>query len=112
MSEFLNALWSEPWWVFDPETAGFWGHLYRGFNLFEGTIWLVLAVIVFRRYLQRGQSEWEIAYALAFFLFGLTDFREAAVESAPLVLVKGIILILLLRLRQFVLKSCHPNAWF
>lgn len=112
MSEFLEALWREPWWTFEPETAGFWGQLYRGFNIFEGTVWIVFALIVSWRYLRRGQSSWEIVYAIAFILFGLTDFREAAVQSAPLVLVKGIILILLLRLRHFVIKNCYTDAWY
>ncbi len=112
MSEFLKALWSEPWWTFDQQVASFWGHLYRGFNIFEGIVWVVFALVVFWRYLRRGQSFWEIVYAIAFLLFGLTDFREASTISAPLVLVKGIILILLLRLRHFVIKNCYTNAWY
>lgn len=112
MSEFLKALWNKPWWIFDPETAGLWGHLYRGFNIFEGIVWIVFALIVIFRYKKSGESSWEIVYAITFFLFGLTDFREATVQSAPLVLVKGFILILLLRLRHFVIKNCYTDAWF
>ena len=77
--ETLKALLTAPWWTFDPATAGVWDHIYRGFNLFEGLAWVLFAVLVFVRYLRRGQSKLEIVYAVIFLLFGLTDFREAYV---------------------------------
>lgn len=108
-----RGLLSDPWWVYDPRTAGAWDHLYRGFNLFEGVAWLVFATLVLLRYQRRGQSGIEILYAVTFLLFGLTDFREAYVQSAALVLVKAVILILLWRLRAHVLKHCYPTrSWF
>ncbi len=108
-----DSIWTDPWWVYDPDSVGVWGEIYRSFNLFEGIAWVVFAILVTRRYFQRGKTRWEIVYAVAFLLFGLTDFREAYVQSAPLVLVKGVILVILLQLRRYVIQTYSPtNYWY
>lgn len=114
MHELLWQLWKTPWWVYDPQTAGQWGTIYRWFNLFEGTAWIMLAVCVLARWVRLRKSASEVAYAGAFVLFGLTDFREAWVESAPLVVVKGTVLVVLLSLRKHVLTRHYVDrkCWF
>lgn len=98
----LHELLTQPWWTYDPQTTGTWGHVYRWFNLLEGTIWLVFAGLVLHRWRRHRKSRLEPVYALTFLLFGLTDYREASVQSAGLVLIKAAILVLLLGLRHLV----------
>ncbi|MCA8995922.1 MAG: hypothetical protein KDA80_03025 [Planctomycetaceae bacterium] len=110
--DLIAFLWSETWWRFDRQQAGFWGWLYHGFNIFEGTVWCVFAALVLKRWRQRHRAKWEPWYALTFFLFGLTDFREAYVQSAPLVLAKGVILALLLWQRHLIVRRTDGRDWF
>jgi len=109
---FLKSLWETPWWVYEPATVTALGLAYRCFNLIEGLFWVGFAALVAKRWWHARQSWLEVAYALAFFVFGLTDFREAYVQSAPLVLAKGIVLALLWWLRRTILQRYYPNAWF
>ena len=110
MDAYLSRLWTEPWWTYDPEQATFWDEIYRGFNLFEAGCWFGFGALVLCRWLRRGRSRWELAYAAAFIAFGLTDVREAAVQSAPLVALKGAILAALLVLRRQSLRVWHPGT--
>ncbi len=101
---------SRPWWTYEPSTATVWDQLYRGFNLFEAGCWFVLAGLVLHRWMRHRRSGTEWVYALVFVLFGLTDVREAWEQSAGLVLVKGIVLVVLLVLRRQVMQRCYPAA--
>lgn len=112
MELFLKSLWDTPWWVYDPQTISTAGLLYRWFNLIEGSFWLGFAALVLKRWWHEHKSWLEVAYAATFFVFGLTDFREAYVQSAPLVLAKGVVLALLWWLRRTILQRYYPHAWF
>ncbi|MCA9027921.1 MAG: hypothetical protein KDA86_22115 [Planctomycetaceae bacterium] len=101
----LHELLTQPWWTYDPQTTGTWGHVYRWFNLFEGTVWFVFAGLVIHRWRRHRKSSLEPVYALTFLLFGLTDFREASAQSAGLVIMKAIILSGLFGLRQRVMHA-------
>ncbi|WP_437203332.1 hypothetical protein [Planctomicrobium sp. SH664] len=110
---FWEALWLEPWWRYDPATAGGWGKLYHGFNLFEGGVWLLLGGLVLLRGRANRKSRLELAYAGLLWVFALTDFREAFEQSAPLVLVKGLVLMLLWSLRRCVTATCDAGrTWW
>lgn len=112
MNDFLQALWSNPWWTFQSDSAGFWSYLYRSFNLIEGIFWVAFAAIVLRRYLLHRKSLWEVIYAVVFFIFGLTDFVEANEMSAPLLVAKAVILVALFTLRHHVHRRYYPAAWY
>lgn len=84
--------------------------VYRGFNLLEGLIWLGFSVLVLRRWFAHRRSMAEWSYALAFIVFGMTDFREAYAQSAWLVLVKGGVLAWLLALRHRATRIWYPGA--
>ena len=60
------------------------------------------------RYAKRRHSVLELAYALAFFTFGLTDFQEAQALTSWLIWLKLLNLIVLLRLRAVVIKRYYP----
>ena len=98
--EVLRILLTEPWWIYDADTVRFWGRIYRAFNLLEGIIWIAVAGVVFRRYIVWQTSSWDLLYGLLFVAFGLSDFREAQVESAALVAVKAMILAGLIYVRS------------
>lgn len=105
----FHELLTTPWWVYDPKTTGSWGLVYRWFNLWEGATWLVFAALVLCRWWMHRRSRLEIAYGLAFLLFGLTDFVEAYQQSAALVLIKCAIL-LPLPLRHRTLTQYYPRS--
>lgn len=105
-SRFLTS----PWWTYDPQRAAWGDLLYRGFNLFEAGCWFVFAALVLRRWMVHRRLPLELGYAALFVLFGLTDLHEAWQQSAGLVLVKGIILLLLLLTRRRVMSQGYPDA--
>ena len=106
----MENTWQTPWWVWQSETAGLWDWVYRLFNLCEGFVWFGFSGLVIRRWVQHRRSRFEWSYALAFAVFGLTDFREAYVQSAPLVLIKGVILVWLMVLRHRATRVWYPGA--
>lgn len=83
---------------------------YHAFNLFEGVMWVVLAALVLRRNLRHQHALIELAYALSFLTFGLTDFREAYALSSWLLWIKGLNLVLLLWLRSLVIRRYYPGS--
>ena len=105
-----TTAWLDPWWVWQPDAAGFGDLLYRGFNLLEGLVWMGFGGLVLLRWFRRRRSLWEWGYAVAFALFGLTDFREAYAQSAPLVLIKGCVLGGLLAFRYRATRVWYPGA--
>lgn len=106
LSEFLyRELWAFP--ASDPHH---WSLVYRWFNITEGAIWCLFGLWVVRRYLQYHRSLAEIAYAVAFVAFGLSDFREATALHGWLVVAKALNLAALLSLRAHVLKRHYPDC--
>jgi hypothetical protein len=83
---------------------------YHAFNLFEGTVWVVLSGLVLRRSLKDRHSTVEVVYALAFFTFGLTDFREAYALQSWLIWLKAVDLLVLLWLRALVIRRYYPES--
>jgi thiosulfate reductase cytochrome b subunit len=72
--------------------------LYHWFNLAECLFWLVCAAVVGRRWWAR-RYPLELAYALSFVAFALSDLREAYALQAWLILAKAANVVLLLGLR-------------
>lgn len=107
---WLDLLLFRVWWRYDPGDTPSVYIPYHAFNLFEGCAWIVFAVLVLRRCLRHARSRLELAYAVAFFTFGLTDFREAYVLSSWLVWVKLANLIVLLKLRFEVIRRFYPGS--
>jgi hypothetical protein len=97
-----------PWWSYHP-TAPWPSHLYSWFNVVEGWFWLVFAALVLQRYWKHRRSRLELAYSLAFFTFGLSDFRESYILESWLVLFKAVNLAALLALRWHVLQRHYPE---
>jgi hypothetical protein len=105
-----EMLWFKVWWKY-PQPGDPWFSIpYHAFNLFEGVCWVVIGALVLRRYIVFRRSSLEILYALAFFCFGLTDFREAYVLASWLVWVKLVNLIVLIRLRAMVIRRWYPES--
>ena len=111
LSSLVHLLWFQVWWTYPRRDGIAWVDVpYHGFNLFEGSMWVILAALVLRRSLRHCRSRVELAYALAFFTFGLTDFREAYVLSSWLLWVKGLNLLILLWLRAIVIRGSYPES--
>jgi hypothetical protein len=105
----LDLLWTRTWWRYragDPFEFSVPLHF---FNLFEGTVWVVFSALVLIRRRNGGRSALELWYALAFFTFGLTDFREAYALTSWLIWVKLANLIVLARLRAAVIRRFYPT---
>ena len=90
LKQYAEDLLFRTWWTYPSGLSPWVDVPYHAFNLFEGAVWAVLSGLVLRRWLRRRRSAWEIAYALAFFTFGLTDFREAYALQSWLLLAKGV----------------------
>lgn len=97
------------WWTYSPKTATSIEHATHTFNLFEGAAWTAFAALVLARYARHRRSRVELVYALAFFTFGLTDFREAYALDSWLIAVKLVNLIALFALRRHVIRTCYPG---
>jgi hypothetical protein len=109
MSAIVEFLITDTWWTYNA-SADWFNHLYSWFNVVEGWFWLVFATLVLRRYLKYRRSLIELLYALAFFTFGLSDFRESYVLESWLVLFKGVNLAALFWLRWYVLRRFYPEC--
>jgi hypothetical protein len=109
MARLLEFLWIETW-TYHPGDRSWFAIGYHAFNLFEGAAWFVFGVLVLRRYLIHCHSRLEVAYAATFFVFGLTDFREAFSMPLWLLGVKLFNLIGLLWLRRIVMRRFYPQC--
>jgi len=98
------------WWTYRSADTPWVEAPYHAFNLFEGTVWFVLSGLVFRRFLIHRHSPVEVAYALAFFTFGLTDFREAYALQSWLIWIKAANLLVLFWLRALVIGRYYPES--
>ena len=109
MKLILDLLWTRSWWIYQP-TGNIPSEVYHYFNLFEAMAWILLAILVLVRYLHRRSSTWEIAYAFAFLLFGLSDIREAYELNSWLIWAKGLNLAVLLLLRRMIQSRYYPES--
>ena len=106
----LDLLLFRTWWTPGAGGVPWIDRSYQAFNLFEGVAWLILSALVLARYLRHRHSRLELAYALAFFTFGLTDFREAFSLQSWLIWAKLANLLALFRLRQIVIRRHYPAS--
>ncbi len=104
----LDLLWNRTWWRYRPRDPLEFSLPYHVFNLFEGAVWVIFAGLVLIRAWKNHRSSIEVWYALAFFTFGLTDFREAYALTSWLVWVKLVNLIVLAWLRARVIRTLYP----
>lgn len=109
MSNLIDFLITRVWWTFDP-TEDWYSQPYHWINLIEGCAWLVFSALVSHRYLKNRNSKAELAYALSFLTFALSDFREAYVVESWLILFKGANLVAILLLRRFIIRRYYPRS--
>jgi hypothetical protein len=110
MLMILELLWTETWWRYDPNDRSWVWLPYHYFNLFEGMAWLVFSILVVIRCSRKSRSKLELLYALSFFTFAWTDFREAFALSSWLIWVKLANLIILARMRAKVIRRYYPES--
>lgn len=99
---------TKTWWTYHAGDPWF-TQVYSWSNVVEGCLWIIYAGLVLRRYYKHGKSQTELLYALAFFTFGLTDFRESYSLTTWLIIAKGMNLGILLWLRRHVLHHFYPK---
>ncbi len=112
LNELLASGWNfliQPWWSYNPSEH--WFHQpYHWLNLVEGCLWVLFGLLVLRRFVGNRHSLLEPVYALAFFTFGLSDFREAYVLQPWLIGLKGVNLVVIFALRHHLLKRYYPGS--
>lgn len=108
MRQSLHIILANRWWTYDPAVG--WHGVYHWFNVVEGGVWCLLGLYVARRFLLNQRSLWEVAYAVAFFTFGISDFIEAQQLDTWMLLFKAINLLVLILLRWHVLKRHYPDT--
>ena len=109
MHATLELLLTRTWWKLAPGADEF-SAVYHYLNLAEGCVWVVLGGLVLVRYFKHRRSAIEPLYALAFVLFGASDFREAYALQSWLILAKGVNLAALLWLRHIVIRRFYPTS--
>ncbi len=109
MRETLDLLFVRKWWSRDAVELGAYSQVYSWFNLAEALAWFVLAALVFRRCLRFRNGSVEIAYAVAFFVFGVTDVVESYALWSWLIWWKLVTVIVLFVLRRRVLRAFYPG---
>ncbi len=113
MSEVVRILWFETWWSWSrPETEPYlWTDIAcRGFNFVEAAAWFVFAGLVLCRWWRHRRASLELAYTLAFVLFGVSDLIEAWRLTSWLLWWKGANLLALCWLRRAVQRGHSPQA--
>lgn len=110
MPDWVDLLWAHTWSSYDAADRSWHGLFVHWFNLFEGCAWWTFGGLVLNRWLRRGASRWELAYAAAFFVFGLTDFLEAWSLASWLLWGKLANLIVLFRLRALAIARWYPGS--
>ena len=109
MRATLDILLTRTWWKYEPNADGF-AAAYHFLNLAEGCVWLALGALVLARYSKHRRSAIEPLYALAFVLFGASDFCEAYALQSWLILCKAVNLAALLWLRHIVIRRFYPAS--
>lgn len=107
---WVDLLFLKNWWRYRPGVDPWVYAPYHAFNLFEGAVWGVLGGLVLARYVRERRSRLEVAYAVVFLTFGLTDFREAYALDSWLVWIKLVNLIVLFWLRASVIRRFYPDS--
>ncbi len=110
MERVLEILFATTWWTYDVRERSLHSISYHAFNLVEGAVWITFGILVFRRFQKNRRNRLELAYGIAFVLFGLTDFREAFSMQSWLLWVKLIILVALFWLRRTVMRQHYPES--
>jgi hypothetical protein len=98
------------WWTYRSGNPSWFEIPYHAFNLFEGAVWVILSGLVLHRFHKWRHSPVEVVYALAFFTFGLTDFREAFALESWLIWLKAANLLVLLWLRSLVISRYYRES--
>jgi hypothetical protein len=101
---------AQSWWRYSSDEPFGFSEVYHWFNIAEGTAWLLIAGLVFHRFLRRRKSGLEIVYAATFVTFGLSDFVEARALTTGLIFAKGANLVLLLLLRRRLVRRYYPAS--
>ncbi len=96
------------WWEYQP--GSLLSEVYHFWNIVEGVAWFVFAGLVAARWFRFRKSWLEVAYAVAFVAFGVSDFREAYRLESWLLLVKGANLFVLLWLRSMAIRRWYPGS--
>ena len=112
VKDFLSSVWFETWWTWSRhqgQPPSLQDNLCHYFNLFEAAAWFVFAILVFRRWLRYRRSRTEIAYMIAFLLFGVSDVIEAWRLTSWLLWWKALNLIILFLLRRSIIRRCYPD---
>ena len=108
--DWIELLWWRTWWEYDPHAPVSNLVLQHWLNLVEGSIWSVYCLLVMRRYRRHRKSKrLEVSYAVAFALFGLSDFVQAYLLTSWLLVWKLLNLIALLVLRKLTIM--HDRAF-
>ncbi|HEY4311188.1 MAG TPA: hypothetical protein VGN12_17190 [Pirellulales bacterium] len=110
MHTAIDFLFLRTWWTYATARYPAQAIPYHWFNLFEGTVWLVFAVLVVLRWARYRNGAIELWYALAFAFFGLSDYREAWVLQSWLIWAKIINLVALVWLRATVMRRYYPQS--
>ena len=110
LNRVANYLVFRNWWTYRSGSPSWIEIPYHVFNLFEGTVWVILSGLVLRRFLRYRHSPIEAVYALALFTFGLTDFREAYALDSWLIWLKAVNLLVLLGLRSLVINRYYQDS--
>ncbi len=82
---------------------------YPAFNVVEALCWFGVALYVVRRAIKHNGSRFEFGYASLWFVFGLTDLREAYAQQIGLIAFKGLVLAALLLMRRRIIRR-YPGA--
>jgi hypothetical protein len=106
----IDVLFQRTWWTYRGRPADTFGTSYHWLNVCEAGVWFVLAGLVFARYLRHRNLPVEVCYAIAFLLFGLTDVQEARELSSWLIWLKLVNLVVLLYVRNLVLKRFYVGS--
>ena len=109
MQDTLHLVFTRTWWDYD-SAADWYAQPYHWLNLVEGSLWMVFAGLVMRRYLRHRQSPLELLYSLLFVTFGLSDYLEAYRLQSWLILFKGANLAALLYFRSLVIRRFYPHS--
>ncbi len=112
VKEVFGWLFVETWWTWDRppgQVKSLQDHLCHYFNLCEATAWFIFAMLVFRRWLRYRRSSTEIAYLIAFLLFGVSDIIEAWKLTSWLLWWKVLNLAILLLLRRTIICRYYPD---
>jgi hypothetical protein len=106
----VDILWTHTWWSFARDGDNPLSIAYHSFNLIEGAAWMIFCGLVLSRRARLRISILELWYALAFFAFGLSDFREAYYQQSWLIWFKAVNLAALIWLRHAVIKRLYPDS--